>query len=156
MPTQVGRRVNHVNITNDQANDPEPSHPEGDTASSSDQQAAIEESNLGEEQRRWLARVRMCNATKTVHPTNSTRPSFANTSITDHQEGKLMVDGCADTSIAAIGHGFVEVSRSERSVNLVGLANELIKEDVPIGSAAAAIDLPSGTIIIQLNETPLL
>ena len=120
MTTQVGRRVNHVIITNDQVSDLESSHPEGDTASSSDQQAALEESNLSDEQRRWLARVRMCNATKTVGPTNSTRPSFTNASVTDHQEGKLMVDGCADTSIAAIGSGFVKVSRSERSVNLVG------------------------------------
>ena len=67
-----------------------------------------------------------------------------------------MVDGCADTSIAAIGNGFVEVSRLERTVNLIGLAKDLIKESVPIRSAAAAIDLPSGTIIIQLNEAPLL
>ena len=152
VPTQVSRRVNHVIITND----PEPSHPEGGTAPSSDQQAALEESNLGEEQRRWLARVRRCNATRTVGPSYSTRPSSANASIIDHQEAKLMVDGCADTSIAAIGSGFVEVSRSERMVKLVGIANDLIKEDVPIGSAAAAIDLPSGTFIIQLNETPLL
>ena len=108
-------------------NNLEPSHPVGDTASPSNQQAALEESNLGDEQRRWLARVRMCNTTKTGDPTNSTRPSFANASVTDHQEGKLMVDGCADTSIAAIGSGFVEVSRSERSVDLVGLANDLIK-----------------------------
>ena len=90
MTTQVGRRANYVIITNDQVSDLEPSHPEGDTASSSDQQAALEESNLSVEQRRCLASIRMCNAIKTVGPTNSTRPSFANASITDHQEGKLM------------------------------------------------------------------
>ena len=62
----------------------------------------------------------------------------------------------ADTSIAAIGNVFVEVSRLEMTVNLIGLANDLIKEDVPIGLAVAAIELPSGTITIQLNKTSLL
>ena len=56
-----------------------------------------------------------------------------------------MVDGCADTCIAAIGNGFVEVSRSERTINLVGLANDLIKKDVPIKSAAAAVDPSSSS-----------
>ena len=67
-----------------------------------------------------------------------------------------MVDGCADTSIAAIGNGFVEISRSERTVSLIGMAKDLIKESVLIKSAAVSIDLPTGTIIIQLNEAPLL
>ena len=67
-----------------------------------------------------------------------------------------MVNGCADTNIAATGNGFVEVSMSERTVNLIGLANDLIKKDVSIQSAAAVIDLPSGTTIVHLNETPLL
>ena len=53
-------------------------------------------------------------------------------------KGKLMADGCADTSVAAIGNGFVEVSRTRRSVTLVGFDDDLSKKTVPIGSAVSA------------------
>ena len=74
------------------------------------EQAAFEEDNLNEEQKCWLARVRMLNATKTVDISGSKDAlSFAMNS-TIKGRGKLMADGCADTSIAAIGNGFREIT----------------------------------------------
>ena len=71
-------------------------------------------------------------------------------------KGKLMADSCANTSIAAIGNGFTEISHSDKTVTLVRFNDDLSKKKVPIGSAAAAIDLPRKTVIIQPNEAPLL
>ena len=65
--------------------------------------------------------------------------------------GKLMIDGCADTSIAAIGNGFVEVSGTDRSVKIIGFDSDLAKYSIPIGSAVTSVDLPTGTIVIQIN-----
>ena len=66
-----------------------------------------------------------------------------------------MADGCTDMSIAAIGNGFVEVSKTDWTVTLVGFDDDLSKKEILIGVAAAAIDLPKKMIIIQLNEAPL-
>ena len=97
----------------------------------------------------------MCASTRTIDL--STSPvCFAMANSTKSGTGKFMADGCADTSIAAIGNGFVEVARTEQLITLVGFDKDLTKPNIPIGSAAAAVDLPTGTIIIQLNETPLL
>ena len=105
--------MNHAIISDHQVTDQNPSNSVGDIASLNNEQATFEEDNLGDQQKRWLARVRMCNATKTVDPSIPTRLSSTNASAPDHAKGKLMVDGCADTSIAAIGNEFVEVSRSK-------------------------------------------
>ena len=120
------------------------------------EQAAFENDNLSEDQKRWLARVRMLNATRTVDLSNSSKAmSFAMATATKGT-GKLMTDGCADTSIVALGNGFTEVSRSDKTVTLVGFDDDLSKKEIPVGSAVAAIDLPKRTIIIQLNEVPML
>ena len=59
--------------------------------------------------------------------------------------------------IAAIGNGMVQVYSTDRKVSLVGFQDELAMHQIPIGGAAGAIDLPSGTtIIIQMNEVPLI
>ena len=40
--------------------------------------------------------------------------------------------------------------------SLVGFYDELFKKSIPIGAAPGAIDLPNGTLIARLNDTPLL
>ena len=98
----------------------------------------------------------MLNATRTVDVSGSKDALSFAMNATTKDKGKLIADGCADTSIAAIGNGFKEISRLDKTVTLVGFNDYLSKKEIPIGSAAAAIDLPRRTIIIQLNETPLL
>ena len=98
----------------------------------------------------------MLNATRTIDISGSKDALSYAMNTTTKGKGKLMADSCADTSIAAIGNGFTEISQSDKTVTLVGFNDDLSKKEVPIGSAAAAVDLPRRTIIIQLNEAPLL
>ena len=84
------------------------------------------------------------------------RPSSTTSAPKPADKGNLMIDGCADTSIAVIGKGFVEVYTTECKVTLVGFHSDSSKTEVTIGGAAAAIDLPNGTIIIQVNEAALI
>ena len=111
---------------------------------------------MNEDQKHWLARFRMVNATKTIDISGSKDALSFTMNATTKGKGKMMADGCADISIAAVGNGFREISRSDKTVTLVGFNNDLSKKEIPIGSAAAAIDLPRRTVIIQLNEAPLL
>ena len=120
------------------------------------EQAAFGKDNLNEDQKHWLSRVRMINATRTIDISRSKDALSYAMNTTTKGKGKLMADSCADTSIAAIGNGFTEISHSDKTVTLVGFNDNLSKKEVPIGSAATAIDLPRKTIIIQLNEAPLL
>ena len=120
------------------------------------EQASFEEDNLNDDQNCWLSRVRMLNATRTIDISRSKDALFYAMNTTTKGKGKLMADSCADTSIAAIGNGFTEVSHSDKTVTLIGFNDDLSKKEVPIGSAATAIDLPRKTIIIQLNKVPLL
>ena len=71
-------------------------------------------------------------------------------------KGKLYADGCANTGIAAIGNGMVEIYSTDRSVTLVGFDTFLSKKEITIGGAAGAIDLPTGPVIVQLNKVPFL
>ena len=64
--------------------------------------------------------------------------------------------GCADTSISAIGNGFVEFSGIESKVTLFGFDNNLYNKSIPIGAAATNIEFPNGTIIDQLDMTSIL
>ena len=98
----------------------------------------------------------MLNATRTIDVNGSKDALSHAMTTTTKGKGKLIADSCADTSIAAIGNGFTEISRTDKTMTLVGFNNDLSKKEVPIGLAAAAIDLPKKTIIIQLNEAPLL
>ena len=98
----------------------------------------------------------MLNSTRTIDISGSKDALSFAMNTTTKGNGRLMADSCADTSIAAIGNGFTEISYSDKTVTLVGFNNDLSKKKVPIGSAAAAIDLPRKTFIIQLNEAPLL
>ena len=67
-----------------------------------------------------------------------------------------MTDSCADNSVVSLTHGFVEVSRTERSVTLVGFNHDLTKSSIPIGSAATTVDLPGGPVILQINKTAIM
>ena len=120
------------------------------------EQPAFEEDNLNEDQTHWLSRVKMLNATRTIDVSKSKDSLSFAMNATTKGKGKLMADSCADTSIAAIGNGFTKISRTDKTVTLVGFNDDLFKKEVPIGSAVAAIDLPKRTIIIQLNEALLL
>ena len=75
-------------------------------------------------------------------------------SINISTKGKveIMADGCADTSVAFIGNGFVEVSQTNRKVIFVDCYDNLFKECILVWDYAAAI----GTILFQLDEAPLL
>ena len=96
------RRANHATCTDSQDDDLMPSNSASGAASLSAEQAAFEEDNLNDEQKSWLARVKMCNATRTIDFKNSKNAlSFV---LTDNTKGngRLIMDSCADTSIAAI------------------------------------------------------
>ena len=98
----------------------------------------------------------MVNATRVVDISGfKTAMSYA-MNATIKGKGKLMADSCADTSIAAIGNVFVKVSRSDHTVTLVGFDDDLTKKEIPIGSAVTAVELPRKTVLLQLNEAPLL
>ena len=136
-----------------------PSHDQNDATPyippDNEEQAIFEADNLDDNQRAFLAQVRQINVCRTLDLTMSAeRLAMAN--LSKGSSGKLMADGCADTCIAAIGNGFTEVSRTERTITLVGFDADLTKKDIPIGSAVTVIDLPRGPVAIQLNETPLL
>ena len=109
------------------------------------EQAAFKEDNLSEDQKCWLSRVRMINVTRTIDISGSRGALSYAMNTTTKGKGKLMADSCADTSIAAIGNGFAEISCSDKTVTLVGFNDDLSKKEVPIGSAATAIDLPRQT-----------
>ena len=64
--------------------------------------------------------------------------------------------GCADTSVSAIGNGFVGFSGIESKVTLFGFDNNLSNKSIPIGSAATNIEFTNGTIIDQLNINSIL
>ena len=64
--------------------------------------------------------------------------------------------GCADTSVSAIGNGFVEFSGIESKVTFFGFDNNLSNKSIPIGTAATNIEFPNGTIIYQLNINSIL
>ena len=98
----------------------------------------------------------MLNATRTIDVSGSKDALSYAMNTTTKGKSKLMADSCADTSIAAIGNDFTEISCSDKTVTLVRFNDDLSKKEVPIGSAAAAIDLSRKTVIIQLNEAPLL
>ena len=42
-----------------------------------------------------------------------------------------------------------------RTVSLVGFHNDLKKKSIIIGPGVTAIDMPSGPILLQVNEAPL-
>ena len=73
------------------------------------------------------------------------------------KSSRLYMDGCADTSVLFINkQGFTEVSRTERSVTLVGFKEDLKHPSVVIGSGVAALDRPTGPVLVQINEAPLI
>ena len=74
------------------------------------EQAAFEEYNLNEDQKCWLSRVRMINATRTIDISRSKNALSYAINTTTKGKGKLMADSCADTSIAAIGNRFTKIS----------------------------------------------
>ena len=64
--------------------------------------------------------------------------------------------GCSNTSVSAIGNGFVEVSWTESKVTLFDVDVNLSKKYIMIGNATTIIELPNGSFIGYLNNTPLL
>ena len=62
----------------------------------------------------------------------------------------------AYTSAFLIRNGLVEVSQTQIKVTLVDFDNDLSNKYTPIGALIAASDLPNGTTIYHLNDTPLL
>ena len=66
------------------------------------------------------------------------------------QRGGVLVDGGCDTSL--VGDGFVLESTTSRKVSVQGLNNDMQLEELPIATAITAVDLPSGTIIIDLSN----
>ena len=64
---------------------------------------------------------------------------------------QLTENGCDDTSVAAIGNGFLEVLRTYIKVTLVGFDIFICKKSITIGALESEIDLPSGTEIAQMN-----
>ena len=153
--SNLSRRANQ-SITEDASNDSTEEEATSYEQHDDLEQAAFEEDNLSDDQKHWLARVRMLNATRTIDVSSfKDALSFAMNATTKGKE-KLMANSCADTSITAISNGFTKISRTDKTVTLVGFNDNLSKKEVPIGLAAAAIDLPRRTIIVQLNEAPLL
>ena len=76
------------------------------------EQEVFERDNLNDSQRCWLSQVRQIwhvkfiNQTRTldVYKFKESLPYAIKTAVKG--KGKLMADGCADTSVAAIGNGF--------------------------------------------------
>ena len=68
----------------------------------------------------------------------------------------LMSYGCADTSVAATGNGYVEVSQTARKVIMFVFDDNLSKRYITIGATTTAIGLLNVTLIDQLNYTPLI
>ena len=64
-----------------------------------------------------------------------------------------MIDVCDNTSVEAIGNGFVEVSCTDRKLSLLVFDDDMSNKSIPI--YATVFDLPNGTIIEQLNYTPI-
>ena len=142
-----------------------------DTDGNREEQDTFEEDNLLEMQQRFLAKIR---ANTSPYPEeyvqdNTRKLRSMRTIDLSHSgvvramnaasdiKGSLFMDGCADTSVlntGTEGH-FVEVSRTLRTVTLVGFHNDLKKNSIPIGSGVTAVDLPSGPILLQVNEAPL-
>ena len=48
--------------------------------------------------------------------------------------GRLMIDGCADTSVLALDGSMKEVYRTDGHVTLVGFQENLTMKKVPIGA----------------------
>ena len=61
-----------------------------------------------------------------------------------------MADVCANTIVAAIVNGFVEVSSIYRNVTLIVFYDDLSNKFIPTGASKTDIDLPNVTIIAQL------
>ena len=124
------------------------------------EQQEFKNDNLSDDQKRWLSHVRRACCSRTTIDlsasiTNGTFRYARNAKTSD--TGRLMIDGCADTGVAAIGPGnMAEVYTTDRTVTLLGFDEDLFKEKIPIGGAAGSADLPGGTIILQMNEVPLI
>ena len=71
-------------------------------------------------------------------------------------KGKLVLYGFDDISVSAIGDYFIEVSRTERKVNLVGFDDYISQKSIPIWTDTDVIDLSHYNIIYRLDDTPLL
>ena len=76
---------------------------------------------------------------------NSCRPKDRSS-----RRGEVLVDGGCDTSL--VGNGFMVESTTSRKVSVQGFNDDMQLEALPIVTAITAVDLPSGTIIIELNE----
>ena len=63
---------------------------------------------------------------------------------------------CIDTSVSAIGNGFVKVSWTQRKSTLVEFNDDFYNKYTLIRAEAIGTDLPNVTIIDQLNGYPLL
>ena len=85
------------------------------------EQAQFEEENLNDQQLRWLSIVRQIKQTRTMDLQNIRAPIRVTIKSTTTGKGKLYADGCADTGIAAIGNGMVEIYTKYRFFTLVGL-----------------------------------
>ena len=120
------------------------------------EQAQFEEENCNEMQKRWLASVRQINHARVMNISSTCVPIRYSMQTTTTGKGKLYADGCADTGIAAIRNGMVEVYTTKKKVTLVCFDDTLSKKEITIGGAAGAIDLPTGTIVVQMNEVYLL
>ena len=67
-----------------------------------------------------------------------------------------MPDGCSEISVAAIGNEFVKISQTERKQPWLDLMTISPRHKIPIVYTTTSIELPDGTIIYQLDETPLI
>ena len=57
--------------------------------------------------------------------------------------------------ISVIGNGFVEISHNQSKVIYIGFDNNISNESIFIGAVDTFIDLPNGTILDHMNDTPL-
>ena len=60
------------------------------------------------------------------------------------------------TSVDVVRIRFVEVSHTERNINLVGFNNDLSKKSILVGTSTTTTEIPNGTDIAFLNKNLLL
>ena len=77
-------------------------------------------------------------------------------SICTEESKQLLIDSGCDTS-AIGGSEWIIEDITQRTVSVIGYQNTKKSEDIPIGSAITAVDLPDKTtILIKINEATLL
>ena len=89
----------------------------------------------------WLSNISLikCRSTSPIGISGSNQCLWFSINIKSKLKGNLVSDGCANTSAAAIGSGFVKVSKTEIKFTLVVFDDDISKKSIPIGSSATSI-----------------